>query len=92
MTDEEKAEAYIDETEYRIVSETQRMTYRQLAEWLAKGNGQCKTGYVACTQLGYDCVDEKDTMEVRDEYKIRPWGSDEWIEPTVDVYNEEFQS
>lgn len=78
-----------DETEYRIAPMSSRMTYRQLAEWLAKGNGQCKTSDVAVTHLGYDNIDEKDNRELPDEYKIRPWGSDEWIEPTFDVYSED---
>lgn len=75
--------------EYRIKPEEQkprRMTYRQLAEWLAKGNGQAKNCHVAVTQFGYDDVDEKDNRELPVTYKIRRWGSEEWIEPIVDVY------
>ena len=83
--------SFSDDIEYRIPPKAEepkaeRMTYRELAEWLAKGNGQSKTGYVAVTQIGYDSIDEKDNRELPEEYRIRRWGSDEWIEPTVDVY------
>ena len=62
------------------------MTFRMYAEWLAKGNGQGKTFTVASTQFAYDSIEIKDEKEIPEEYKIRRWGSDEWIEPTVDVY------
>lgn len=61
-----------------------RMTNRQLAMWLAKGYGQVKyeTGYVS-TYHGYpEGIDHEETHE---EIKIRKWGSEEWIEPTVDL-------
>lgn len=48
---------------YRIKPEepkSRRMTYRELAEWLAKGNGQSKTGLVAGIQVGYDSIVSKD--------------------------------
>lgn len=64
------------------------MTYRQLAEWLARGNGQCR--YIhdrvnsnVNTSLYYP--DENSDASV-DSMVIRPWNSDEWIEPTVDIY------
>ena len=30
-----------------------------------------------------------ENKEVSTKLKIRRWGSDEWIEPTVDVYNKD---
>ena len=46
------------------------MTNLQLAEWLAKGNGQYKfrNGYAVGDIL------------------IRPWGTDEWIKPSLEIY------
>ena len=79
--------------DYRIKPEKEpakRMTYRQLAEWLAKGNGQ----YLSNNEFVYDCINgytiKFDNKELPEDYKIRKWGSDEWIEPTVDIYNEVF--
>lgn len=79
---------WYDDVEYRIKSESEskRMTYRQLAEWLAKGNGQLTTGFAVSTQLSYSDMGEKDNRELPNEFAIRPWGSDKWIEPTVEVY------
>lgn len=66
----------------------QRMTYRQLAEWLAKGNGEyidspkqyclpmCTTSY----------SEERRNEPVFQSLFIRTWDSEEWIEPTVDIY------
>lgn len=62
-----------------------RMTNRQLAEWLAKGNGQYTTGGTIYHRLGYSCNNE-DAQILKECYKIRSWGSEEWIEPTVDIY------
>lgn len=77
--------------EYRVKPEEpeefKRMTYRQLSEWLAKGNGQCKTYAVVSTAcLAYDDFGKKDNREVSEDYKIRCWGSDEWIEPTLKIF------
>lgn len=78
---------WFTDREYR--AESKRMTYRQLAEWLAKGNGEHTTTLAedAVTSIKYykTSVDK----EVLDVCKIRRWGSDEWIEPTVDVYLED---
>ena len=67
--------------------ENRRMTFRELAEWLAKGNGQCTSGCTAVTLFGYNKIDEKDTRECPEVYKIRKWDSDKWTEPTIDIYN-----
>jgi len=74
--------------EYRIKPEEKpkRMTNRQLAEWLARGFGSWKTK--RCPTVYMDIsypIFEEDTP-VSDSFHIRPWGSDEWIEPTVDIY------
>ena len=66
----------------------QRMTYRQLAEWMAKGNGEytdspkkyCLPMFTATYE------DEERDEPVRQGLFIRTWDSDEWVEPTVDIY------
>lgn len=61
------------------------MTYRQLAEWLAKGNGQYKYDTALLFScLSYECVNEHDA--VRKNIRIRRWDSDEWVVPTVEIY------
>lgn len=78
-----------DDCEYRIKPGSNRMTYRQLAEWLAKGNGQqsstmCSVGYTF-----QEVIEKEENKEVPADYKIRRWDSDEWIEPALDVYLED---
>lgn len=63
-----------------------RMTYRQLAEWLAKGNGQQSSTKCSIRFTFQEVVKADENKEVPEDYVIRRWGSDEWIEPTVDVY------
>ena len=68
----------------KVEEEPKLMTYRQLSEWLARGNGQARfpDGQVIYPNLAYNnCWDESPIK-----YLIRPWGSDEWIKPTVDIY------
>lgn len=73
-----------NEEKVKYAFKPKRMTNRQLAMWLAKGNGQVKyeTGYVS-TYHGYpEGIDHEETYE---EIKIRKCDSEEWIEPTVDL-------
>lgn len=63
-----------------------RMTSRQLAEWLAKGNGQYTTESYGRVYVAYDYYKEKENNEVDRRIIIRPWDSEEWVEPTVDIY------
>ena len=63
-----------------------RMTFRQLAEWLAKGNGQYTTDDFGRVYVEYDYSKGKENNEVDRRIIIRPWDSEEWVEPTVDIY------
>ena len=69
-----------------IEEEPALMTNRQLAEWLAKGNGQSMrfNGSFPLPYHVYECVNEHDA--VRKDTRIRRWDSDEWVVPTVDIY------
>ena len=68
------------------------MTCRQLAELLAKGYGQTTyfygdgTARLVGSSFEYEKDNEEDSISVM--RKIRPWGSDEWLDPTVDIYEE----
>lgn len=62
------------------------MTNRQLAMWLAKGNGQIK--YTSGEIYTFHSYPEKihpSNEEVPDDIKVRKWDSEEWIEPTTDL-------
>lgn len=75
-----------DNVKYRIQEESDYLcTYRQLAEWLAKGNGELFFGGIAETSLSYlaekaeDCLDQP--------YMIRKWDDREWHEPFLSYMN-----
>lgn len=95
--DKDSCPTFSDDTtgyELRVKSEEpeiRRMTYRELAEWLARGNGQLSYNDRSivtkiCVETSNSYFEDNDNIEVPDSYKIRRWNSDEWIEPTVDVY------
>lgn len=76
--------------EYRIKpKELIRMTYRQLAEWLAKGNGQARSREKASLFINIVCTTYENNKEVPSSFRLLRWDSDEWIEPTLDVYLED---
>lgn len=74
---------------HRIKPKGARMTYRQLSEWLAKGNGQVASDSLIYVSGTYCYNTEYDDKEVLENYRIRRWGSGIWLEPTVSVYQED---
>lgn len=64
----------------------QRMTNRQFCEWNDKGNGQWKRKDTPRCHIDYSYSEELDNEEVDKDIIIRSWDSDEWVEPTVDIY------
>lgn len=78
------------------------MTNRQLAEILAKSYGQVKLlpyekdkeNYFSFETVWVYFGEENggDDGQVPDNVVIRRWGTDNWIEPTVEVYEEFTQS
>lgn len=80
---------WADEYKYRVKPALERMSRKQLAEWLARGNGELTWGSKAtnCTALEY--YSSADNDPVPDDYRVRRWGSDEWIIPSMDVYKED---
>ena len=67
-------------------SPKQRMTNRQFCEWLAKGNGQWQWKDSSQYHTNYSYSETIDNKEVDEDIIIRTWGSDEWVSPTVDIY------
>lgn len=68
------------------------MSYRQLAELMAKGYGQnaylYTDGTLSIVDDSFEYQRDREDDSVHEDRKIRAWGSKEWIEPTVDVYEE----
>ena len=79
-----------------IEEEPALMTNRQLAEWLAKGNGQMKfeESFVCSKNLyvyPYDVYDiEKENDAVKGNVRIRLWDSDEWIVREIEMRRDFF--
>lgn len=70
------------DSEYRVKSTKRRMTNRELAKWLAEGNGQLKLRSGDKTTLYSYCG--KDEAFITEGWTIREWNSDEWREPEVE--------
>lgn len=66
---------------------TRRMTNKELAEWLAKGNGEVKHNgiYNVTIDHFHNYFTSDENKEVDDNVSIREWGSDEWKEPLIEV-------
>lgn len=76
---------YVAQFIREVIEEPELMTNRQLAEWLAKGNGQFKYGdTLLCVGQCYGPVHENEAVDKS--IRIRRWDSDEWVVPTVDIY------
>ena len=63
-----------------------RMTERQLAEWLSKGNGEYSRDAYDRAYSYYGYYKSEKNNDVASDVKIRAWDSEEWVEPTVDIY------
>lgn len=70
-----------EDTEYRIKpDEPRRMTNRELARWLAKGNGQVR---LRSGDIRTSLIYTKDDSYVSDGMMIRGWDEEEWHEPVI---------
>ena len=67
-------------------SPKKRMTNRQIAEWLARGNGEYSRDAYDRSYAEYSYFKSERNNEVDSDMKIRSWDSEEWVEPTVDIY------
>lgn len=67
-------------------SPKKRMTNRQIAEWIARGNGEYSRDAYDRAYAEYCYFKSESNNEVDSDMKIRSWDSEEWVEPTVDIY------
>ena len=65
-----------------------RMTNRQLMEWLSKGNGMIVKTSIGSVGTYFSVLDGNLDKPCSDEFKVRKWNSEEWIEPTTDLLEE----
>ena len=63
-----------------------RMSNRQLSEWLAKGYGEYSRDTYDRAYAEYSYYKSERDNEVDSDMKICHWDSEEWVEPTVDIY------
>lgn len=66
-------------------SELRRVTNRELAKWLAQGNGEwcnIRTSTSICSNYSY-CYNDSNNL-LTDTIRVRKWDDTEWHEPTVD--------
>lgn len=78
-------ECVIVKVEKQLVDKDTQMTNLQLAEWLAKGNGQFKFRNGNTVFSFIDVYEDEEDLAV-DGILIRPWGTDEWVKPTLEIY------
>ena len=70
---------------------TRRMTNRELAKWLAKGNGEMKINYFSFNAIkptvyaSHSYLQGTENKEVESSIRIRDFGSDKWREPLIEV-------
>ena len=64
----------------------QRMTNIQLMEWVAKGNGLILSQDKMFISNSFLCSKDELNNEVDKDILIHSWYSDDFIEPTVDIY------
>lgn len=67
---------------------TKRMTNVQFSEWLARGNGVYKNKNLGqYIYIYYEFPEQDSNKEIDEIFVIRPFGQEEWIIPSVDIYN-----
>lgn len=62
-----------------------RMTNRQLAMWIAKGNGEVAMNEGCAVLHRFDYGNEEANEPILASIRVRKWDSEEWIEPTIDL-------
>lgn len=62
-----------------------RMTNRQLAMWLTKGNGERSSDKLANSYHHHAYLKSEANDFVDECILVRKWDSEEWVEPTVDL-------
>lgn len=79
---------YLHCAEIHELPKPRRATNRELARWLAQGNGEVWHGWHGIMSTYFDYDMSKADSPVKDEgdtiIKVRKWSDNEWHEPTVE--------
>lgn len=70
-----------DNVKYRVKQNDKFCTNRQLAKWLAQGNGECMIGLRAST---YHVYKESEANKELKYTLVRKWNHEDWHSPTLD--------
>lgn len=81
--------AWNDKYDYRIIDDEEekkplRLTWRQLAMWLAKGNGQAISPERFLLYSSNSYPMSQDELLLPDGWQVRRWDENEWHEPTME--------
>ena len=63
-----------------VITEPELVTYRELAHWLAKGNGEVKNANTIFPNWNY--LDDQENCIVKDSLYVRKWDETKWHKPT----------
>lgn len=87
--------AFIPNRSFKVIEETalflhcaeipevtgqELVTYRELARWLAKGNGEVMLSKSVFSNFNYSNDDENNALDKR--FTVRKWDDTEWHKPT----------
>lgn len=62
------------------VTESELVTYRELAHWIAKGNGEVNVSNTVCVSWNYSIDNENEFLS--ENFYVRKWDCTEWHTPT----------
>ena len=62
------------------VTESELVTYRELARWLSEGNGEVKDDDVVYSNCNY--YNYQENNPIKDSFLVRKWDDTEWHKPT----------
>lgn len=74
--------AWLDDHEYRIMSEENPITNRELAQWLVEGYGQFTYMSGNEAMYHYSYTRSEDDTPIHKDIRVRLWKDSEWHEPT----------
>lgn len=64
------------------VKESKLVTYRELSNWLAKGNGEIMWSNVVYT--GWRYINDDENKAIKESLSVRKWEDTEWHNPTME--------
>lgn len=72
-----------------ILEDDELMTNRQLAEWVARGNGEYTHEDMDIASLALVYYKDEEDNSVSSTTLIRRWGDTDWVKPTKAIYEED---